>query len=207
MTEPEVQSRALAAPVPSKILQPGDYLVELESPARAYPAAVAVGMKNLGFVHVAVDAPPRAGLITAPFRFIARLTAPLAARDNDNLRWSLVRRLSIDILAPLQGDLFRIESEKLYEVRFLCCALKRKDLEPYAEAPDPERQFMVTKLAETGWETLHLSVLERGKHVDRRPETELTLWFGVLRWTGPDSIVTDDEPFSLSFEDVKQVPA
>ena len=206
MSEPEVQGHALATSAPP-ILQPGDYLVELESPARAYPAAVAIGVKNLGFAHVAVDAPPRAGLVGAPFRFVARLTAPLAVKDSPNLRWSLVRRLSIDILAPLKPELFSLKSEKLYEVRFLCCALKRKDLEPYDGSPDPERQFMVAKLAEIGWETVHLSVLERGKHVERRPDTELTMWFGLLRWTGPDSVVTDDEPFSLSFEDVVQVPA
>lgn len=161
-------------------------------------------MLRLGFSEVRVDTGPRQAAISGTVRFVGRLRTPLSLRDTGVIRWTNARRLAIDLFAPLRGTLepFDLLPEHLYETRFLSRPVRRKDASRHEKTTDPERAVIVEKLATAGWETLSLSVVERDMRIAARPDNELTMWFGLLRWTGPESFITDDEPFA--FEDVTE---
>lgn len=200
---------ALALPSPAAkadVLEPGDYLVELETPSRFTIAVATLGMRQLGFARVFIDAPPRVERLSGLIRCVGRLPVPLAVRSTAALRWRSVRRLKIDLFKKpdKEGELFHLAPEHLYEVRFLSRPVKHKDLDLHGSAPDPERAFITDRLAKWRWETEILSVIRRDERVKERPDVEVTLWFGLLRWTGPESFVTGEEPFA--FDDVVPVP-
>lgn len=186
------------------VLSPGDYLIELELGARASVDDLVEGFRALGFTRACFDCSPRATHLPAgPVHVAARLGSPLTTRSIPRLRWTAARRLNVDLGAPLRLTLepFPLASEQVYEVRLLTRMLQKKDLERYGRtSKDAVRAFVTEKLAEGGWETIALTLLHDDVRAKDRPHSSMSLWFGLLRWTGPESFVTDDPPFH--FEDV-----
>lgn len=186
------------------VLAPGDYLIELELSGRIATSALKEGLARLGFEEAAFDVPPRAAHVPPGIvQVTGRLIHSLAIRNTPRLHWLTARRLTVDLAAPLRLTLepFELTSEHVYEVRFLTRMLTKKGLEHYGRTSnDPVRAFVTEKLAEGGWEPIALTVLRPDVRVDDQPHASMTLWFGILRWTGPDTFVTDDEPFH--FEDI-----
>lgn len=184
-------------------VEPGDYLLELQANARCSAETLRNGMMRLGFSEVLVDAsapafrPQRAAKENddrSILRFVGRLGVPLLLQKTEHLAWTGARKLSIDVLAELRLKVepFALEPERLYEVRFLSRMRSQ-----------PTRELVVESLAEMGWETEKLSALRRDMRIPGRSGASVTLWFGLLRWTGPMSYITEDDPFY--FEDVLAV--
>lgn len=184
-------------------LTAGDYLLELELGARTPIAALLAGLERLGLHRAALDTPPRASHVDARIQVTGRLLQPLIVRNIPRLRWVAARRLNVNLGAPLRGTLDPVTllSEQVYETRFLTRMVRKSDLELYANTPrDPLHLLVTDKLAEGGWETIALSLLHDDVRAKNLPYASMTLWFGLLRWTGPESFVTDDGP--INFEDV-----
>ena len=185
-------------------LVPGDYHAELETSAWCRPETLERGLVEIGFTRVRIDIPPNASGLAGTLRFCARILSPVTIRQRAVLRWSYVRRLSFDPLSDLSGGVHYHEVKAgVYEVRFVNRAVvRREDRERLAGQKDPLRALTIERLADYGWETLHLTAVQRDMRVPGRAGASCILWIGLLRWTAKRSYTTDDEPFQ--FENVSR---
>ena len=126
-------------------------------------------------------------------RFVGRTSDPVTLLDREDARWAFVRKLAIDPFAELRYKLeaFALATDVEYEVRFLS-----------RMRAQPTRPIVEDDLREMGWEPIKLSALKRDMRIPGRSGASVTLWLGILRWTGPASYITEDDPFY--FEDVER---
>ena len=198
------------------LLAPGTFLVELETTSTCTPETLTAGLRELGFRKAAIDHAPRKGILVSPLRFVAQLGDPLETRDTSLVRWGYIRRLAIDPFATLRArhpdravnhvEPTELCPERVYEARFLLPMLLirgAKQRERYARELDPARAMAVEKLAEMGFETERLVAMHRDVRLPSADQTSNVLWCGLLRWTGPSSIVTEDDSFF--FDDLRPV--
>ena len=185
-------------PEEGDLLEPGDYLVELET-IRALPREImAEGFRRHGFAEVRADLsirPHEKRSLVHEHRFLGRLARPIRVRNQDDARWTYARKLKMDALATdLRFKLtpFSLVPGKLYECRFLS-----------RMRTQPTRAMVENDLSEMGWDSLHLSALRSDTKIPGRTNASVTLWFGIMIWDGPESMVSEDDPFY--FEDVVEV--
>lgn len=203
-------------PAEGAILDPGDYLVELTTPAPCRPEELGAGLARLGFTKAAIDVKPRVPVLRGTLRFVARLSAPLAVRSAPLVRWAYARRLAFDAFARPRAfaedraqnhvEPFDLVTGRLYEARFFAPAMRgKKNRERYEREPDPVRAMTLDRLADMSFEVLKLAAMTRDTRLPDKPETQVVLWCALLRWIGPDALTLEDHPFF--FDDLVAVDA
>lgn len=183
-------------PQDGDVLEPGEHLIELET-VRILPREVLTeGMRRIGFGEVLIDQsePPQGrSALVRHHRLVGRLDRAVTIANRDDTRWTYARHLKTpNVTTPptrLKIEAFDLHPGRVYEARFISRMRSQ-----------PTRDMVDHDLREMGWEVLKLAALRRDVRDPKRPNVSKTVWFGILFWDSPESLITEDEPFV--FEDV-----
>jgi hypothetical protein len=152
----------------------------------------------MGWGEVIVDESPRKAASTI-LRFVGQIPAGkrMALVESPALRWTYVRKLAVDPYSDLHLELcpFKLITGEPSEVRFLS-RLGQRDTRGEALARDVVESMLKTM----GFSIQKLSALRQNMRLPARPGAGMTLWLGILRWDGPKSVITIQDPFY--FEDL-----
>lgn len=131
------------------------------------------------------------------YRFVGQLTAPLRLQNQSGLsRWLYVHRLTIDPFDALKLQLvpYPLMQGSTYELKFFSRLRSQ-----------PTKRAVCEGLAAMGFQPLKLAALRRNMRMPGRQGASVTLWCGIGKWTGPDSLVVADDPFF--FETIQEIPS
>jgi hypothetical protein len=213
-----------APTLPGRLVTPGDYLIELAfaRPVRS-PDVLVEAMGAVGFSAVCVDESLRPeepgtaaewgepGVDVAriflggePFlvRFFAKLDRPIVALDGPEVAWLSVRKATLDVYAEIRENepllAHELRPNARYEVRFV--SRMRGALRTRAAVAEALRTLAKDA---GGFKVDKLSALKRDMRLPGRPGASDTLWYAVLEWTGPETVLTIEDP--IYFQDVKEL--
>lgn len=200
------------------ILREGAHLAEIALARPAADEAVLHALKLMGFRDVVLDLSTRAEENDAPLsswgsldspslppneggdarraRFVGRLEAPLRIRNLPDVRWLYARTLTVDPYAEMKHDgafPFPLRPGVLYEVRFLAWLRAQ-----------PTHTAVHAALETVGFRPLKILATKKDHRMPGKPRANFTEWCGLVRWAGPDSVITTEDP--LYFERVTPVP-
>lgn len=219
---------ALVDPKPGTILSPGDYLVEMGSDLRISNEDLLVALAMIGFGEVRLDESLKSGdeersepwtlwsepetPLTTRHRFIARLEETAQIQEHPHLRWLYIQGISLDPFADtaFEVPLRRLKRGQLYEVRFVARPPQAKA----GESRKRHREVAFDKLSTlTGlsingtpnpsFDIMKLSSLKKHVRLKGQAGADVTLWYALARWIGPDGFVTGEE--QLYFDSLSAV--
>lgn len=173
------------------VLQPGQYLVELETlEGRSVGAdALVLGLSRMGWSKVCLDASltVKEDAELQHVRFVGELESLLVPVDTPFLRWvRITRSEAVDVFGELEYRLKPIEVEtgRLYELLFIARTKSHRTKDDVLKA-----------LADMGFQVDVLSLLKRDMRVPGYPGASAGLWFGLAFWRGPEGYVNADDAF------------
>lgn len=178
-------------------LEPGDYLIELETIRPCAKEVLVEGFRRIGFQEVLLDQNPPAPkprALIRDHRFVGRLIRPVVVKQLPDATWTYARRLKTNVLGELRlkQSAQELVRGRVYEARFITRMRSQ-----------PTRAMVDSDLIEMGFHPLKLSALRRDMRIPSRPGASVTLWFAILVWEAADSCPTEDDPFY--FEDLIEV--
>ena len=197
-TEPEKDERdeqdeqAADDEVPEgTVLEPGYHIFEVATAVPCKQDMLIVGLSRLGLASIRLDqsrARSAAQLPVREHRFLANVTKRLGLHQHGAMRWLFAHALDTDVTHEVKSasqlEAFNLERGTLYEALFLS-----------RERSQPTRQIVEEHLNDMGFIIESMSCMQRDMRFDDRPGVSLALWFGLLEWDAPPSVVTEDDPF------------
>ena len=128
------------------------------------------------------------------FRFAATLTRALKVTNLADMSWVFIRRLALDPFNDLKFQLtpFKLKRGAFYEFRFFSRA-----------KANPTKDSVKATLDTMGFSPMKLVLLKKNMHIPHRSSVSVRMWLGIGRWTAPNSVVTNEDPFF--FESLKEV--
>ncbi len=179
-------------------LLPGVYMVDVSFARPVVPDVLLQGLADMGWSAVALDQSSLPeDLLPFDLRFVGRLERAIVAQDTPLVRWNQIAPLPFDPLREV-GDL-RL---KLYPFRLITGHTYAVHLMSRSKAQNGRAAVLET-LAREGFEPELLSETRRNTRLPKRPNTSVSFWAAVARWTRPHSYVNSEDPFY--FEDVVDV--
>ena len=185
-------------PQEGDILEPGGHLVELATNVPCRQDLLLGGLQRIGFKNVLFDQSRSRSAAQFPIRehrFVGDLTRAVQVHQQDKMRWTYARRIALDTTRDINKDFrlklvsFELEPETVYEAVFVS-----------RDRSQPTRQIIEQHLNEMGFIAVKLAALHRDKRIEARSAASVSVWFGLLQWDAPPSVVTEDDPFY--FEDL-----
>ena len=180
-------------PQEGDILEPGGHLIELATNVPCRQEVLLAGLQRIGFRNVLFDqsrARSSAHFPVREHRCVGELMLPVQIHQTDKMRWTYVRRMSLDTARDVNRDFrlklvsFELETGTLYEAIFIS-----------RDRTQPTRQIVEQHLNEMGFIPVKLAALHRDKRLEARSAASVSVWFGLLQWDAPPSYVTEDDPF------------
>ena len=178
------------------MLEPGPHFLEIATLTPCRHDVLLAGMSKLGFDSIRLDqsrARSAAQLPVREHRFLAHVSKRVVLHQTDHgvVRWLYAQALTTDMATASDIGKFRLKLEAyplekgaLYETVFLS-----------RERSQPTRQIVEEHLDEMGFFIEALTCIQRDMRLADRPGVSTALWFGLLEWTAPPSVVTEDDPF------------
>ena len=191
--EPEEDEQADDEVLDGTVLEPGYHLFEVATRTPCKQDVLLAGLTRLGIANVRIDqsrARSAAQLPMREHRFIANITKRLELHQQRGaVRWLFAQALDTDVTRDIRNfrmqlEAFDLEPGMLYEALFLS-----------RERSQPTRQIVEEHLSEMGFIIHSLTCIQRDLRRADRPGVSIALWFGLLEWDAPESVVTEDEPF------------
>ena len=205
------------------VLQPGDYVIELEFAGPIAEQRLLEWLAVLGFQFDAEgtsptiildqslrtktiatadwgapnDAPPPETYQPTRYRFLGRLLRPIRAINTPRVRWLFVHRTPFD---PYR------ETDQANDLEPFATGAKLEQNVTYAfrmlawiKQPQT-RENICHLLAYMGFRPLKILALKRDVKIRGRPNASAARWYGLGVWDKPDTVITTHDPFW--FEDI-----
>ena len=183
------------------VLEPGYHVFEVATATPCKQDILLAGLTRLGISNVRLDqsrARSAAQLPVREHRFLANVTkrlelhqpgAPGAPNGGGGVRWLFAEALDTDITKDVRSfrmklEAYDLEPSMLYESLFLS-----------RERSQPTRQIVEEHLNEMGFMIHTLTCIQKDLRLADRPGVSVALWFALLEWDAPASVVTEDDPF------------
>ena len=174
------------------VLEPGYHVFEVATAMPCRQDTLLAGLTRLGLAGIRVDqSRPRsaAQLPVREHRFLANVTKRLELHQRGVVRWLFAQALDTEVAREVKNfrlklEAYNLERGMLYETLFLS-----------RERSQPTRQIVEEHLNEMGFIIESLTCIERDLRLADRPGVSVALWFGLLEWDAPASVVTEDDPF------------
>lgn len=185
-------------PLDGDTLAPGYHLIELATAVPCRQDVLLAGLSRIGFQGIRTDrSRPIPSFAVREHRFIGDLKQAVMLHQKDAMQWTFARPLSVDVgrsirTFRLRLEAFELEPGTLYEALFLT-----------RERSQPTRAIVEQHLSEMGFIPIKLVSLQDDIRLDTRPDTSVAIWFGLLEWDAPASVLTEEDPFY--FEDLVAV--
>ena len=178
------------------ILEPGYHIFEVATAIPCKQDVLLAGLTRLGIGNVRLDqSRPRsaAQLPVREHRFLANVTKRLELhQERGSARWLFAEAIDTEerLLTGsvhtfrMKLEAYNLEPSMLYESLFLS-----------RERSQPTRQIVEEHLNEMGFMIHTLMCIQKDLRLADRPGVSVALWFALLEWDAPASVVTEDDPF------------
>ena len=209
---PEEDEQAEDDEVPDgTVLEPGYHVFEVATAIPCKQDVLLAGLTRLGITSIRLDqSRPRsaAQLPVREHRFLANVTKRLELhQERGAVRWLFAEALdetTASLFArfarsPVHGALVGTGDVRSFRMK-----LEAYDLEPSMlyesiflsrERSQPTRQIVEEHLNEMGFMIHTLTCIQKDLRLADRPGVSVALWFALLEWDAPASVVTEDDPF------------
>ena len=174
------------------VLEPGYHIFEIATATPCKPDVLLAGLTRLGIADIRVDLSRSRSAAQLPLRehrFIANVTKRLELNQQNAVRWLFAQALDTDVTIDvtkfrLKLEAYDLKPRMLYEAIFIARARSQ-----------PTRQIVEEHLNEMGFMIHTLTCLRRDVRLPTSPGVSVALWFGLLEWDAPPSVITEEEPF------------
>ena len=175
------------------VLEPGYHIFEIATRIPCKQDVLLAGLTRIGIASIRLDqSRPRsaAQLAVREHRFLANVTKRLELhQERGAVRWLFAQALDADVTKDVRSFRFKLEAYDLeqgmlYEALFLS-----------RERSQPTRLVVEENLNVMGFMIHALTCIQKDVRLADRPGVSAALWFGLLEWDAPASIVTEEDPF------------
>ena len=190
------------------VLEPGYHIFEIATRAPCKQDVLLAGLTRLGITSIRLDqSRPRsaAQLAVREHRFLANVTKRLELhQERGAVRWLFAQALDETIASLFARSAGSAVHGTLVDVRSFRFKLEAYDLEQgmlyealflSRERSQPTRLVVEEHLNEMGFMIHSLTCIQKDVRLADRPGVSVALWFGLLEWDAPASVVTEDDPF------------